>query len=117
MMADGRFSGRQVLTEVQWCLNTLISASGYSAFQLAFGSYPADRYGWEDNDDDLLLSQDTSASGQFAQQWKLRMMAQEAALKEVANSKLRRQMAHNKTFNCTDIKVGDTVLFYEAPRR
>ena len=37
MMADGRFSGKQVLTEVQWRLNALISASGYSAFQLAFG--------------------------------------------------------------------------------
>ena len=45
------------------------------------------------------------------------MMAQEAALKEVANSKLRRLLAHNKTFNCTDIKVGDTVLFYKAPHR
>ena len=33
MMADGRFSGKQVLTGAQWCLNTLISASGHSAFQ------------------------------------------------------------------------------------
>ena len=41
MMADGRFSGRRVLTEVQWCLNTLIPASEYSAFQLVFGSNPA----------------------------------------------------------------------------
>ena len=94
-----------------------MQAIGYSAFQLVFGSNPADRYGWEDNDDDLLFAQDTSASGQFVQQWKLRMMAQEAALKEVANSKLRRLLAHNKTFNCADIKVGDTALFYKAPHR
>ena len=113
-MADGRFSGRQVLTEVQWCLNTLISASGYSAFRLVFGSNPVDLYGWGDSEDDLLFAQDTSASGQFVQQWKLRMMAQEAALKEVANSKLRRLLAQTKTLNYTEIKVGDSVLFYKA---
>ena len=45
------------------------------------------------------------------------MMAQGAALKEVANSKLRRLLAYNKTFNCADIKVGDLVLFYKAPHR
>ena len=50
-------------------------------------------------------------SGQFAQQWKFRMMARGAALREVAKSKLRRLLARNKTFNCADIKVGDSVLF------
>ena len=114
---DDRFSGRQIVTEVQWCLNTLISASGYSAYQLVFGSNPTDRYGWGDTDEDLLFVQDTSVSGQFVQQWELRMMAQEAAHKEIANSKLRRLLAHNQTFNCTDIKIGDSVLFYKAPHR
>ena len=65
MMADDRFSGRQVLTEVQWCLNSMISASGYSAFQLVFGSNPADFYGWGDRDDDLVFAQETSVSGQL----------------------------------------------------
>ena len=32
-------------------------------------------------DEDLLFAQDASRSGQFAQRWKLRMMAQEAALR------------------------------------
>ena len=80
------------------CLNTMISASGYSASQLVFGSNPVDPYGWRDQEED-----------QFAQQWKLRMMAQEAALKEVANRKLLRLLASNKTFNCTDVKIGRSV--------
>ena len=66
----------------------MISASGYSAFQLVFGSNPVGPYGWGDQDENLLFEQDSSVSGQFAQQWKLRMMAEEAALKEAANSKL-----------------------------
>ena len=36
--------------------------------------------------EDLLFAQGSSPSGQFAQQWLLRIMAQEAASKEVANS-------------------------------
>ena len=32
-------------------------------------------------------------------------MAQEAALKDVANIKLRRLLARNKSFNCADVKV------------
>ena len=56
-------------------------------------------------------------SGQFAQQWQLRIRAQEAALKEIAKSKLRRLLARNKTFDCVDIKVGDLALFYKAPQK
>ena len=52
-----------------------------------------------DSDDDLLFAQDTSISGQFVHQWQLRIRAQEAALKEIANSKLRRPLAYNKTFD------------------
>ena len=73
--------------------------------------------GWEDRDEDLASAQDTSLSGQFAQQWKLRMMAQEAALKEIANSRNRRAAAYNKSFNCTNVKNGDTALFYKAQRK
>ena len=39
------------------------------------------------------------------------MAAHEAVLKEVANSKLRRLFAKNKSFNCTDVKIGDSALF------
>ena len=42
---DRHYTGPQILTEVQWCLNTLVSASGYSAYQLVFGSNPMDLYG------------------------------------------------------------------------
>ena len=115
LKADRYYTGPQILAEAQWRLNTLVSASGYSAYQLVFGSNPMDLYGWDDSEDDLLFAQDTSISGQFAQQWQLRIRAQEAALKEIANSKLRRLLAYNKTFDCADIKVGDTVLFYKAP--
>ena len=38
------------------------------------------------------------------------MTAQEAALKEVATGKLWRLLASNKSFRCTDVQIGDTVL-------
>ena len=50
-------------------------------------------------------------------------MAQEAALKEVANSKLRSLLAYNQSFICADVKIGDTSLLRKstnkksAPRR
>ena len=99
---DDRFPGRQILAEVQWCLNTVISGGGFSAYQMVFGSNPADLYGWEDKDEDLMFAQDTSLSGQFAQQGKLRMMAQVAALKEIDNRGLRQLTAFNKFFTCAD---------------
>ena len=74
-----------------------------------------DLYGWDDTDEDLLFVQDASISGQFAQQWQLRIRAQEAALKEIARSKLRRLLACNKIFVCVDVEVGDVALFYQAP--
>ena len=76
-----------------------------------------DLYGWDDSDEDLLFAQDTSTSGQFVQQWQLRIRAQEAALKEIANIKLQRLLAYNKTFDCVDIKVGGSALFYKAPQK
>ena len=64
-----QYTGPQILAEVQWCLNTLVSASVYPAYQLVFGSDPMDLYGWDDSDDDLLFAHDTSISGQFVPQW------------------------------------------------
>ena len=51
-------------------------------------------------DGDLLSAQDASPSGQFAQQSTLRMMAQGAALNEVANSNSRRPLTYDNSFNC-----------------
>ena len=117
LIVDDRFSSDTILSEVQWCLNTMLSSSVFSSYQMVFGSNPIDLYGWEDSEEDLLFAQDTSVAGQFVNQWKLRMRAQEATLKEVANSKLRRILAHNQTFNSSDVKVGDMVIFYKAQNR
>lgn len=51
------------------------------------------------------------------------MMAPEAAFKEVANRKLRRLLAYSGSFDCSFVKIGNSVLFYgaanhkSAPRR
>ena len=84
----------------------MISAKGYPAFYLVRGSNPADLYSWGDQDGDLLFAKDTSVK-----QWKLRAMAQEAALQEAAKSKLRRLSAHNETFNCTHVEIEHPVPF------
>ena len=105
-MEDGRSLSRQILAEVQRCLNAMISAGGFSAYQMVFESSPVDPSRREDNDAELMFTQDASLAGQFSQQWKLSMRAHEAALKEVANGKLPRFLAYNRPFNCTDINVG-----------
>ena len=47
LKVDDRFSSRQILSEVLWRLNTLLSASGYPAFQLVSASgYPRTLFGW-----------------------------------------------------------------------
>ena len=122
-MGGGRFSGKQIPAEVKWRLNFLVSGGGYSARQMVLGSTPAELLEWEDMDEDLTFAQDTSVSGQFAQQWKLRMMEQEAALGEVADGKPRRLLAYNKSFSCTGVKIGGaslsrkTVNKKSAPRK
>ena len=50
---------------------------------------------------------------QFAQQRQLLMMAQEAALKDVADGKMRRLLAYNKSFSCADFAIGVSALFLE----
>ena len=109
LKADRFYAASQILTEAQWCLITLVPAGGYSAYQLVFGSNPMDLFGWDDSDEDLLFARDTSISGQVVQQWQLRIRAQEAALKEIAKSNLRRLVAYNKTFDYVDTKVGYSV--------
>ena len=64
---------------------------------MVFGANPADLYGWEDKDEDLT----------FAQQWALRIMAQEAALRGIANSRLRKLLAYYGPANCADFRIGD----------
>ena len=59
-MADDRFSGAQILAEVQWRLGNLISGSGFSAYQMVFRTNPVDVYGWEDKDEDLTFARNGS---------------------------------------------------------
>ena len=93
-VAGDRCSGKQISAGWQWYLNALISGGGRSAYQMVFGSNPADRFGCGDRKDaDLLFAQETSPSGHFVRQRKLRILAQEAALGEVANSKSRGALA------------------------
>ena len=115
--ADDRFPVRQAPSEVQKSLITDISAGGYSANQLVFGSSPVDLFGWDERDGDLLFAQDTSSSGHFAQLWKLGKLAQEACPEGVAKSKLRRFPAYSNPFNSTDVKIGDSALFQKVVNR
>ena len=68
LLADDRFSGKQMSSEVQSRLNTLVSAGGISASRLALGSSPVDLFGRDDRDEDFRFAQDTSPPGQFARQ-------------------------------------------------
>ena len=65
----------------------------------------------QDGESHLELVQDMSISGR-RRNWKLRTSAREATLIEIANSKLRRLLAQNNTFGCTDPQVGDSFFFY-----
>ena len=101
--------------EVQWRSKTMISASGYSAYQLVFGPSHVDRFGWGNQDEDSIFDQDACLSGQFVQRWKLGMMAQEAALNEVAKRKLRRLFAYETTVNCAEVRTGKAPNRKSAP--
>ena len=76
-----------------------VPRGGCSACELVFGSNAVDLFGRRDTDEDLLFAQDASSLGLFVRRWKLRMIAREAALKEVANNKLRRLLAHGRSFD------------------
>ena len=123
LVEEGRFLGKRIFAEAQWRLNTLICGGGYPAGQIIFGPNPADLFGWGDKDEGLLFAQDTSPSGQFAQQWELRVMAREAASEGPTNGKLRRLPAYNKSCDRADARLGDSSLRYKsankksAPRR
>ena len=48
---------------------------GYSAYRSVLESNLPDLFGWGEKDEDLLFVQDTSLTGQFAQQRESRMTA------------------------------------------
>ena len=95
----------QILSEVQWRLNALISGGGFSASLPVFDPNPVGLSGRDDKDVDVPFAQNASTSGHFAQQRIVRMMARGAGLGGVANCKLR----CSKSFSCA--------LSYGAGRR
>ena len=90
LVVNSRLLCKQLPSELEWSLRALISGGGYLTSQLVSVSNPVDLVGRDDKDGDLMFAQGTSLTGHFAQQRKLRMLAQEAVLEEVANSELRR---------------------------
>ena len=101
-VADDRFSGKQVSAKAHWRLISLISGGGVAACRAIFWSAPADLFSrYDGRDGDLIFPRLPARTTvettwkqwnsllncrKFAQQWKLRMTAQEAALKVAANS-------------------------------
>ena len=83
----------------------------FPAYRMAAGANPADVSMWQDNDDELGCVQNAAVSSQFAQQWKLRVMAHEAALEELAASKLRRPLGRNRAFQRAEIEAGNSVYY------
>ena len=108
---DGRLVDRAALRETQYCGNAMLNHGGFSAYQLAFGPNTVDLYSWEDDDRDLDFAENISVSSQSVLRWKLRVMAQGAMSKGMANSKLRRILGHDRTFGSTDVEIGCPVIF------
>ena len=98
--ADSRKEAIQILTGVHYCLDTLLTSSVYLAYQRVFGSNPAHLRRRRGDYEDLTFTQVAALSGQAAQQWQMRVMAQEAASKETVDNKLLRALARNKSLNC-----------------
>ena len=96
---------------------TTLSHGGFSAYRMVFGPHPVDLYTWYGDDRGLEFAQDTSILWQFTQQWKLGTMAQEATPEEAANSKIRRLLVRNKSFERPDVSAGYSVLFLEPVAR
>ena len=68
VVAVDRLCGTKISAEIQGSLNSLISESGAPAYRSVFGTNPVDLFGRGDKGEDMLFAQDTSNSGQFAQQ-------------------------------------------------
>ena len=72
---------------------------------------------WWDVDNDLDFAQGAAILGQFVRRWKLRTPAQGAHFEEIANGHLRRLLARNKSFERTNVEVGDSALLYKLVGR
>ena len=102
-----RVSSERSLLDVQCCLTSRLSASGYLPYQMALESNPAGCSVCGGGDEDRSPAQDASLLGQSPQQWKLCVMAQGPSLEAVTKSRSRRPLARNKSLSCADVRVGD----------
>ena len=66
LMASDRFLRKQILSEVQWCLNARISAGGNFAYQVVSGSNPVNLFERDDRAEASLFAREISLSWQFA---------------------------------------------------
>ena len=64
-----------------------------------------------------LLARTPRIRGEFVQQWKPCVMAQEAVSIEAAKTKLRGVLAYNNCFKSMDVQIGDAALFYKSANR
>ena len=85
LRVDGRFVGRVILNEAQYCPNATLSTGEFPAYRMVFGASPAD----------LVFERNTSVTIQFAPQGGQRVMAQDAMPKEMTDSNLRRILDRN----------------------
>ena len=81
----------------------------FPAYGLAFGSNPVEQHAWQSDYSDRDFAQEASIPEKPDQRWRRRIAAKEDALEEIARKKLRRLLAHNRTFDYADAKVGGLV--------
>ena len=67
----------------------MLNHLGFPAYQKVFRANSAYLFSWQDHGADLYFGQNTPITSHFTLQWELRVMAQEATLEEMAESKLR----------------------------
>ena len=78
-----------------------------------FGANPVDLYMRKGNDDEQACLRQSPGGGQAVQQRGLRILPQEATSKEMADSKLRRPTAYNRTVQRPEIVAGGPIVFYK----
>ena len=105
-----------MLNEISYCLNSTLNHGGFSSYRLVLGSNPVELFSWDCNDHDRDFVQNTLVSSQFTLQRKLRVTAQQAMLRGMANGNLGSFVDRNRTFNTSDIAIGDTVIVERVPR-
>ena len=64
----GRFVGKAILNEDQYCLHTMLNDGGYSAYQVAFGPNPVDLYSQKDYKTNLDFAQTATIPSQVTPQ-------------------------------------------------